>query len=285
MVGIVDVGGGNRCVYSAGVYDAFLDCGFTPDYAIGVSAGSANLITYIAGQKGRTYRFYTEYAQRKEYLSRDNILKYASPVGLDYIFGELSNEGGEDPLDFDAFMKSDVEYYAVATRVSDGKGVFFGKRHFTWNDYEILKASCSLPVICRQRKIGPDRFLDGGVAEPIPFKKAFNDGCDRVIVVLTKPRREYAVPDKMIYGGAKYMVWMPKIGRLCRDLHVRAGKLLNDLAVLENEGKAIVIEPETTFGVTTLSKDIEGMKKLYELGYNDGKKLMEKRWTNENKRV
>lgn len=285
MIGLVDVGGGNRCVYSAGVYDCFLDGAFMPDYAIGVSAGSANVITYVAGQRGRTYRFYTDYAQRKEYLSRENILKYASPVGLDYIFGDLSNEGGEDPLDIDAFMKSDVEYYAVATRVKDGKGVFFGKRHFTWNDYEILKASCSLPVICRQRKIGPDRFLDGGVAEPIPFKKAFSDGCDKVIVVLTKPRIEYALPDKMIYGGAKYMVWMPKIGKLCRNLHLRAGELLDELSVLEKEGKAVVIEPETTFGVSTLSKDIDGMKKLYELGYNDGKTFLESGWINENKKI
>ena len=53
MNGIIDVGGGLRGIYSAGIYDYLLDHGVQFDYCLGVSAGSANLITYLAGQKGR----------------------------------------------------------------------------------------------------------------------------------------------------------------------------------------------------------------------------------------
>ena len=49
--GIVDVGGGLRGVYAAGVFDYCLDAGIHFDVGIGVSAGSANVISYIAGQK------------------------------------------------------------------------------------------------------------------------------------------------------------------------------------------------------------------------------------------
>ena len=64
---IVDTGGGLRGVYTAGVLDYCLDQGVGFDLAIGVSAGGANLAAFIAGQRGRNYRFYTEYAFRKEY--------------------------------------------------------------------------------------------------------------------------------------------------------------------------------------------------------------------------
>ena len=65
MVGVIDVGGGMRGMYGAGVLDRCLADGVMFDYCCGVSAGSANLITYQAGQPGRTYRFYHEYAFRK----------------------------------------------------------------------------------------------------------------------------------------------------------------------------------------------------------------------------
>lgn len=272
-IGIIDVGGGNRCVYSAGIYDCLLDNDFMPDYAIGVSAGSANLITYIAKQRGRTYRFYTEYAGRKEYLSLGNIFKYGSPVGLDYIFGTLSNEGGEDPVDYDAFVNNPVEFYVAATRQRDGKGIFFDRRDFKRNDLTPLKASCSLPVICRARKVGYERYVDGGVAEPIPLQKALDDGCDKIIIVLTKPRIMYEIPDKMIFNGGKRMPWMPLVGERCRDLHLRSADILLKVAELEKQGKVYVVEPEDTYGVSTLSKDLNSMKKLYTAGYEDGLKL------------
>lgn len=49
--GIVDVGGGLRGVYAAGVFDRCLDIGIHFDVCVGVSAGSANISSYIAGQK------------------------------------------------------------------------------------------------------------------------------------------------------------------------------------------------------------------------------------------
>lgn len=72
--GIVDVGGGLRGIYAAGVLDCCLDAGIRFDMAIGVSAGSANIASYLAGQRGRNYRFYTEYAFRKEYIDRKSVV-------------------------------------------------------------------------------------------------------------------------------------------------------------------------------------------------------------------
>ncbi|MBP5230577.1 MAG: patatin-like phospholipase family protein, partial [Clostridia bacterium] len=66
--GVIDVGGGLRGIYAAGILDRLLEAGISFDTAIGISAGSANLASFLAGQKGRTFRFYTEYSQRPEYM-------------------------------------------------------------------------------------------------------------------------------------------------------------------------------------------------------------------------
>lgn len=64
---VVDVGGGLRGVYATGVLDRCLEEGVRFDAGVGVSAGSANIASYLAGQKGRNYQFYAEYSSPKEY--------------------------------------------------------------------------------------------------------------------------------------------------------------------------------------------------------------------------
>ena len=53
--GVVDVGGGLRGIYAAGVLDYCMEHGIRFELGIGVSAGSANLASYAAGQIGRNY--------------------------------------------------------------------------------------------------------------------------------------------------------------------------------------------------------------------------------------
>lgn len=101
-LGIIDVGGGTRGIYGAGVFDRLLEEGITCDYFIGVSAGAANGASYLAGQAYRNYRFYNDYAFRKEYMSLRNFIRTGSYIDLDYVFSYLTNSNGEDPLDYKA---------------------------------------------------------------------------------------------------------------------------------------------------------------------------------------
>ena len=59
---MIDVGGGFRAIYGAGVMDRMLEDGIHVDHCYGVSAGSANMVSYISGQHGRNHTFYTQYA-------------------------------------------------------------------------------------------------------------------------------------------------------------------------------------------------------------------------------
>ena len=96
--GIVDVGGGFRGIYACGVLDYCLDRKISFDLGVGVSAGSANLASFIAGQRGRNFTFYTKYGLRKQYASVGNFLRKRSFIDMDYVYSTLSNHDGEKVL-------------------------------------------------------------------------------------------------------------------------------------------------------------------------------------------
>mgnify|MGYP000298725770 CR=1 FL=1 len=83
--GLVVEGGGMKCAYSAGILDRFLDEHITFDYCIGVSAGSANVASYLAGQRGRNLRFYVDHLHEPCYMGVKNLLRTGQFFGLQYI--------------------------------------------------------------------------------------------------------------------------------------------------------------------------------------------------------
>ena len=138
MLGIIDVGGGMRGIYTAGIYDYLLDHQITFDYCLGVSAGSANLMSYLALQRGRNKRFYVDYADRREYMSLSNLLKKGSYLDMDYIYSTLSDSRGEDPVDYDAFSASPSQYVVVATDARTGLPHYFTRTDVKRDDYACL---------------------------------------------------------------------------------------------------------------------------------------------------
>ena len=78
MLGLVVEGGANRTYYSIGVLDAFLDGGIHPDVFVGVSAGIANGVSFISGQKGRSLELGLKYISDKRYMGA----KYFYPFAL-----------------------------------------------------------------------------------------------------------------------------------------------------------------------------------------------------------
>ncbi len=186
-VGVVDVGGGYRGIYAAGVLDYCLDNKIFFDLGIGVSAGSANLASYIAGQARRNYQFYTEYGMRKEYAGLRNFLFKKSFVDLDYIYSTLSNSDGENPMDYAAFCRNPMEFLVVAAEAETGKAKYFDKHDIAKDDYNVLKASSAIPFVCHPYAVKDSLYFDGALGDPIPIKKAFEMGCDQVVLILTLP--------------------------------------------------------------------------------------------------
>ncbi|HIQ86453.1 MAG TPA: patatin family protein [Candidatus Scatomorpha gallistercoris] len=273
--GIVDVGGGLRGIYAAGVLDYCMDKGIRFDLGIGVSAGSANLISYAAGQRGRNYRFYMDYSQRREYMGVGDFLKSGSYINMDYMYSELSNAGGEDPLDYPAVRDNPMELYVVAADAETGEAHYFSKDDIAQDNYDILKASSSIPFVCRPYPVQGRLYYDGALGDPVPVDKALELGCDRVVVLLTKPAGIPRSPSRDEKYAAGIQRKYPAAAHALRQRASRYNAGVFRAQRLEIEGKALVVSPDDTCGVDTLTRDRAALESLYEKGFNDGAKVVE----------
>lgn len=266
---VIDTGGGLRGIYGAGVLDRCIEKGISFDRCIGVSAGSANTASFLAGQHGRNFRFYTQYAKRTEYMSVSNILKKHSYLDLDYIYGVLSNSGGEDPLDYDALMKNPTEYTVVATDAESGEPFYFSKADMRQNDYGILKASCCIPIACKAYTVGEKQYYDGGVSDAIPIEYALDAGADRIVLILTRPIDADVSFDKKRICSVLLKSKYPNVSEALLKRGERFHNSIELAKKLEKDGRLIIIAPSDIGHLKTLTKDTGDLTALYERGKQD----------------
>ena len=274
MTGVIDVGGGNRGAFGAGVLDYCLDHGIVFDYCIGVSAGSANCASYIAGQRGRNLRFYTKYNISREAVSIRNGLRNHSMLNLDYIFRTVSDEDGEDPLNYEAFARSGQICKIVTTDAQTGNPVFFDKQDVRKNDYGVLSASCNLPVVNRAYIFRGREYYDGGLSDPIPVRYAFDDGCDKVVAILTLPK-DYFRSSQDDKRAARLLRAYPKIRERIINRASLYNRELEELLKLEKQGKVLIIAPHAKADMDTLGKNKAVIESLYREGYQSAEKILD----------
>ena len=126
-------------------------CCLTFAYCIGASGGAGNLASYLAGQRGRNLRFFTEHIHTPGYFGLRSFLKTGNLFGLQYIYGTLTNSTGKDPLDFPTLKNNPSEYEIVVTNALTGKAEYFGKETMAQDDYRLIMASSAIPAAHTRR--------------------------------------------------------------------------------------------------------------------------------------
>ncbi len=268
---LIDVGGGLRGVYGTGVQDKCMDLGIVFDSAIGVSAGAGNITSYLSGQRGRNYRFYFSYSFRPEYMSMGNFLRKGSYFDLDYVYGDLPMSTGENPIDFYAMKAHPAcrEFYIVASEAVSGKVRYFTGDDLGFDDFEVIKASCAIPGICKPVEIDGVRYFDGALSDPVPVRKALEMGCDKIVLILTRPvdRLRDGSKDKLMANMIRKSFPMA-----AHNLTLRAKRYNDSVAYakqLEKEGKVLILAPDDITGIDTTKHSKESVMRLYGKGFRD----------------
>ncbi|ATC84770.1 patatin-like phospholipase family protein [Pseudoalteromonas agarivorans] len=205
-VALIAEGGGQRGIFTAGVLDAWLEQNYDPfDLFIGTSAGSQNLTSYLARQKGYAKRLIRGLSRNKRFFQLGRGLMGKHIVDLDWYFEKTTEVNRA--LDFKTAKTSlgERELLITATNARDRKAYYLsptgeGKQ---WRD--LLKASSALPFLYKQGvKLTPwlgtkaaneahlaaeqsseDFYLDGGLAAPLPVREAYNRGARKIVVIRT----------------------------------------------------------------------------------------------------
>ena len=185
----------------------------------------------------------------------------------------MTNETSEDPLNFDVAKSKKCKFYTVATEAKSGKPCYFDFENTGRNNHYELKASCCIPVVCRPFEYNGVTYFDGGISDPVPIVKALEDGCEKVVVVLTLPldlKKEHKISLKNIQ---KLLKNYPESARCMYSMVDEYNEKLEYLKKLQEEGRALIISPDDCCGVNTLKRTKENITKLYEKGYRDAEKI------------
>ena len=138
----------------------------------------------------------------------------------------------------------------------------------TWKQMDVIRASASLPIICQPVEWQGEKYLDGGLADNIPLDKCLELGCDKVIIVLTRPM-DYVRKDNI---APMCRLAFPRYKELLRTIEQRNDHYnarIQQIRALEKEGKVFVIRPSKNITVARLEKDAEKLKALHALGMRD----------------
>ncbi|MBU8771165.1 patatin-like phospholipase family protein [Cytobacillus oceanisediminis] len=272
--GLVLEGGGMRGVYTAGVLEYFLEQDLSFPYVIGVSAGACNAASYLSKQKGRNRIVNVDYITDPRYISWRNYFKSRQFFGMDFIFDEIPNK--LVPFHYDEFYKNESEFVIGTTDCHTGKPVYFSKKDYGKDMLKVLKASSSLPFIAPEVDFNSRVLLDGGISDPIPIKKAQQDGLKKNIVILTRNRGYSKKPSKFTFMvKRKY----PHYAGLQKALAERFWTYNETLRYVEQEeknGTVLVIQPQEPLTVGRMERNPQKLEKLYLQGYEDARKSFER---------
>ena len=181
--GLVIEGGGMRGIYAAGVLDVMMEQGFTFDGVIGVSAGAIHGCTMVAGQRGRSIRYYKKYCNDKRFMSVRSWIKTGEIVGRDFCYRELPEV--LDPFDYEAYQQSDTRFYATCSNLETGRAEYLEVTDIR-RQMDIIRASASLPYVSHIVEVDGKKLLDGGCTDSIPVKAFREMGYTRTVVILTR---------------------------------------------------------------------------------------------------
>ncbi|MBR1620394.1 patatin family protein [bacterium] len=270
-VALVLEGGAMRGLYTAGVLDVFMENDIKVDTIFGVSAGALFGINYKSNQIGRALRYNLKYAHDKRYMGMYSLITTGDVMNRDFCFNKLVYE--LDPFDIETYNNSKVEFYAVVTNVESGKAEYIEIKD-GGKDLEYLRASGSMPFVSNLVEINGNKYLDGAVSDPIPFKKALDTGYEKIIVIQTRPS-DYTKTKSWLPFGLVYKKY-PEFVKTAQNAYINYNKTLNLIRKYENDGKIIVLRPSEKIKMRRVEKNLNKLQAIYNVGVKDCKEKLPK---------
>lgn len=260
-----------KSAYGNGVLSAFEEAGHTRwDAVYGTSAGGAMAAWFSAGQARYAEKTW-DYAADPRILSWGRFARLKGPL-LDHEALLEIVYLKEHPIDQDAIRRCPHPIIVTAADVHSGEVVYHDLRQgdiIAW-----LKATGRLPFASGPTvSIDGREFLDGGILDPIPIRRAVADGATDVTLVLNKPQGKRQKDSYVIASMAARRY--PKLRDGILRHHAIKGEAL-DYAESPPEGVTVrIVRPSTPTGLSRLSRDLKLIRAGIEQGRSDGQAFLE----------
>jgi NTE family protein len=173
-------GGSVKGSMQYGILKYLYEQGFTPDVVYGTSVGNLNGMGYsYIGIKGLE-KFWSKITKRSSLFKFNWLSLILKSKGvfntkpLRKLVQEAIKEG----------IYPKIPCYSCCVNIKTGEIVYGTPDMPDYEDYVV--ASASIP--CFNDPIGD--LVDGGVREQTPLKKAIEDGCEKIVVILCNPYKQ-----------------------------------------------------------------------------------------------
>ena len=301
MKALVLGGGSLKGAWQVGAIQAVLERGFAPEMIYGISAGALNASFLVseAGKQYRKYGFVDWNTVNKKLISfwlknitrpEDvGILKSYWSLGVDTMLSRFEGLLDVNPLHEkvkkyvtqEDLQKSPIKIKVGAVNIHTGNMKYVSpfEEHFM----EYLRASSSIPVVMPAVQIGNDNreiYLDGGLREVVPIRKAIEDGATEIYAIATHPKQRNMEP----------INHRSLLNLLDRIKDISVSQLENndiDWAESYNENlmsiygftlnkkiKLTIIRPDESVGIKLTSFNLDDIRNSIKSGYVKGDEVM-----------
>ncbi len=219
ITALVLAGGGIRGAVQIGMLQVLAEHGFVPDRIYGSSVGAINGAAFAGDPTRSGVEQMTEIWLG---LSRDHVYPQGRLHGPWMYFQQrdsvYANSGlrkvVEDGISYEHLEDAVVPVEVVATSLTDGR-----EHWFTYGPVaEAVLASAAIPAIFPPVEIDGDRFIDGGVVDNVPIRRAVEAGATRIVVLLCTPPMYLPMPTKRPVEAILNALFISIHNRFARDM-------------------------------------------------------------------
>ena len=274
-------GGAMRGMFTCGVMDVLMENGLAFDGVAGISAGAVFGCNFKSEQIGRPVRYNKKYCCDPRYCSVRSLIRTGNLYGADFCYRELPDE--LDPFDRDAFSRNPMAFYVGATDVETGECVFHlctdgGQTDMLW-----FQASASMPVVSRPVRIGDHSYLDGGIADAVPYAYMEQQGYNRNVIILTQPKG-YRKKQGTTLAMKLLLRRIPKIREAMEYRHEMYNRQMDELDRMEAIKTALIIRPPEDLKISHTEKNPDELERVYQTGRKEAEKRLPeiRQWLREN---
>ena len=265
-------GGGMRGVFTCGVLDYLMDNKISFPYTVGVSAGACNGLSYMSHQRGRGKYSNIDLLAKYKYIGIRPLLKKRGLIDQQLLFHRFPDR--ILPYNYKAYAENPNRFEMVTTDCVTGRACYWEEKFDERRIIDIVKASSSLPYACPIIHVDGKPMLDGGIVDSIPLLRAYEQGFDKCVVVLTR-NKGYRKSDKEVIVPRFIYKKYPRLRVALRNRNKIYNEQLEMVERLEDEEKIIVIRPQKPIVVDRMETNVHKLTDLYEEGYECAKRMFE----------
>ncbi len=260
-------GGATRGIFTSGALDYLMERDLYFSDVIGVSAGSCNAVDYVSRQPGRTRDcMIPTDKEGKYYYGIRDFVKEKSLMNMDLIFDKYPKE--LLPFDFETYFNSEINCQIVTTNCLTGKAEYMTEDSDNDRLMKLCTASSSMPLLTPIVNIDNVPYLDGGLADSVPIRRAQQMENEKIVVILTKNqgyRKSVLSPTMQRVYKRAYKSY-PNLIRTIFRRSFEYNKTMNYLDQLEKRGEIFILRPQVK-PVSRLERNKETLHAFYEHGY------------------